>query len=130
MADHYEVKQVIVLRSDLNYGSKGKMIAMGCHASLGPIMKLLQRDIHYDNPTNISYFDIWCKGSFAKIVCKAENIEKIYDLQKECEKRFIPYSIITDNGTTVFGVPTVVGIGIGPYASDKLNEFTGDLKLL
>lgn len=132
MADHYDVKQIIVLRTDLDYkGSKGKMIAMGAHCSLAPILKLLQRDIHYmPLPEAISYFDMWCQGSFAKIVCKVDNVEKIINLQQECEKRYIPYGVITDNGTTVFDEPTMVGIGIGPYSSKILNEFTGDLKLL
>jgi peptidyl-tRNA hydrolase len=131
MASRYDVKQVIVLRTDIDYkGSKGKMLAMAAHCSLAPILRMLQKDIHYmPHPDSISYFDKWCEGSFAKIVCKIEGVEKILSLQEECKERYIPCAVITDNATTVFNEPTIVGIGIGPYSSEILDEVTGGLQL-
>jgi PTH2 family peptidyl-tRNA hydrolase len=130
MADHYQVKQVIVMRHDINYGSRGKFGAQVAHCSLAPIMKLLQKDVHYiPHPSSTRYFDVWCQGSFAKIVLRTDSLDELYRLKEECDKRYIPCDIITDNGTTVFNEPTTVGIGIGPYESNELNEITGHLKL-
>ncbi len=138
------VKQVIVFRKDLLKGEhairKGKFAAQCCHASLGALLKLATRnDNKYLNAHSIlfefktnSILDQWLNGIFTKICLYVENDNELVTLyNKITNESDIPCVLITDAGNTEFhGVPTHTCIGIGPYWSDDIDEYTKDLKLL
>jgi len=127
----YNIKQVIVMRTDLNM-RKGKMCAQAAHASLATIFKskitIFSFLILRMNP----YLRKWLGGSFAKIVVgigSEKELILLYDIIRTTSK--IPVSLIIDNGSTEFnGVKTSTCIGIGPWDSKEIDIFTGSLKLL
>jgi len=130
------VKQVIVLRTDLNM-RKGKMVAQGCHCS----MKVFFDRFNYFNPigNDPAYIDMtltpameeWYKGAFTKVVVGVDSEEAIYQLAEQAKKLDIPHAVIVDNGFTEFhGNKTTTCIAIGPDYSEKIDQITKDLKLI
>lgn len=129
-----DIKQVIVMRTDLNM-RKGKMVAQGAHASM-MFMTIYLKD--QDNPDNhlrsIVFSDVqkeWLEGSFKKICVGATSEEEllaVYD--KAFEAGLVVYKCI-DSGLTEFnGQPTLTCIAIGPDYAEKIDNITGELKLL
>jgi peptidyl-tRNA hydrolase len=138
--NHYNVKQVIITRADLNYGTKGKFASMVAHASVASLLKYFERGMdrylgdHDEHSVQYEgfvpeYVDQWIQGDFAKITLKTDTLESLLALEAKAKELHIPSSLITDNGTTVFDGPTIVSLAIGPWASDKIDEITKDLKL-
>ena len=148
-------KQVIVFRKDLLKGPnairKGKFGAQVAHASLGSLLKLfniykqesarlgLSGDVE---PGQIQYkynvtfgentiLDDWLNGKFTKVVVSVDSDEELIALNKALDETYIPHALITDAGLTEFhGVPTNTCLGIGPYISEEIDKFTGNLPLL
>lgn len=134
-----EVKQVIVFRHDLLKSlRKGKIAAQVAHASLGALLKHSDRywneeinhySINFTFPKD-SILDKWLNGIFTKICLYVEDEKELLELYKKIEAAGIPCALITDAGNTEFhGVPTVTCLGIGPWWSEYIDEFTKDLKL-
>ena len=134
-----EVKQVIVFRHDLLKSlRKGKIAAQVAHASLGALLKHSDRywneeinhySINFKFPKD-SILDKWLNGIFTKICLYVEDEKELLELHKKIEAAGIPCTLITDAGNTEFhGVPTVTCLGIGPWWSEYIDEFTKDLKL-
>lgn len=138
-----EVKQVIVFRHDLLKNlRKGKIAAQVAHASLGALLKMFNKEECIDDYDNSKYIhcyvniqpndilDKWLNGIFTKICLMVENEEELLALHKQIKAAGIPCSLITDAGNTEFhGIPTVTCLGIGPWWSEYIDEFTKDLKL-
>lgn len=130
-----QVKQVIVMRKDLNM-RKGKMCAQAAHASLGLFLKYKWRFLFsYWFPGTPAY--IWLRHKFRKIVVSVDSkdalLNKLHMVEyiNENKNRNIPYVAIKDAGDTEFhGVPTWTCIAIGPWWSEEIDWITGDLKLL
>jgi PTH2 family peptidyl-tRNA hydrolase len=136
--NHYSYKQVIVFRADLlkKYPvSKGKISAQVAHGSMGALLNYKTSvsksqdggSITLEVPSDV--FN-WLEGSFAKTVLKCESLEQLLDLEAKCRDNGLNCCVITDNGTTAFEEPTVTCIAIGPHESARIDEITGDLKLL
>lgn len=136
----YEVKQVIVMRKDLNM-RKGKMIAQGAHASLGVILNMMDREesVRFDGYTPITrmtlnadgYIRDWLIGRFAKIALSVDSEAELLEIYEKARSEGLPTVLITDAGFTEFkGVPTNTCIGIGPWHRDIIDKITGHLKLL
>ena len=148
----YDVKQVIVVRKDLNM-RKGKIAAQVAHASMKVLLAMMEikKDsdeiIHrglkikmHGQPKKIirtleylygSYLSNWLDGSFAKVVVSCDSEKELMAIQRVAYDRDIPNALITDNGTTEFnGQLTTTCLAIGPYSSEELNKITGHLKLL
>lgn len=147
-------KQVIVVRHDLIKGEhavrRGKMMAQVAHASLGSLLRLFNKTKEETlsggllEPGQISYryelsfgpntvLDDWLNGKFTKIVVSVPGEKELLELyQKLCDSNdLIPFALITDAGLTEFsGIPTNTCLGIGPYISEKIDEYTKDLPLL
>ena len=142
-----EVKQVIVFSKDLIKGEhavrKGKIAAQVAHASLGALLKFAKRytgglnaetnkfkKIEFEFPEN-SVLDKWLNGIFTKICVTVDNEEELLKLYNKIKDDcLIPVVLITDAGNTEFhGVPTNTCIGIGPWWSDEIDEYTKDLPL-
>lgn len=133
-----DVKQVIVMRRDLNM-RKGKLVAQGAHASVGAFLKLFTETHQADGSTSLSlqyaddsFLASWLDGTFAKICLYVDSKEDLVNLYRrvKAENPDIPAELVEDAGLTEFhGVPTLTCLAIGPYWSDEINKFTGDLKL-
>ena len=148
-------KQVIVFRKDLLKGPnairKGKFGAQVAHASLGALLKLFS--IYKQEPVrlglsgdveskqvqykyNVTFgentvLDDWLNGKFTKVVVSVDSDEELIALNKALDETYIPHALITDAGLTEFhGVPTNTCLGIGPYISEEIDKFTGNLPLL
>ena len=134
------VKQVIVVRKDLNM-THGKMAAQVSHASMGSLFKIMnigkfsnreQEDLWAilicDEK---SYLNRWLNESFVKVVLEVNSEEEMIELIKSLTAQDeIAYSVIEDEGRTEFNnKPTLTCVGIGPYWSDGIDNFTGNLKL-
>ena len=129
-----EVKQVIVVRKDLNM-RKGKIAAQVAHASMKVFLDSCIKSmdggtyIMLTHPENPWYN--WLNGAFTKIVVWCNSEEELSEFHLEALGRSIPTALITDAGRTEFhGEPTVTCLAIGPYYSEKIDEITGDLLLL
>ena len=133
------VKQIIVIRKDLNM-RKGKMVAQACHASLGALLTMFEKNEYPDDRYKYSVtFDEdsvlnkWLNGIFTKIclyVNSEDELISLYDRIRQ-ENSNIPCVMIEDSGLTEFhGVKTKTCIGIGPYWSYEIDKFTNNLPLL
>ena len=148
-----QVKQVIVMRKDLNM-RKGKMCSQASHSSLAVIlnmMKKLKFDTEQSQPffkrifnkifkknwlyslefEEGSFLDQWLNGKFTKITVSCKDEDELLELyEKACEAK-IPCSLIIDAGLTEFnGIPTKTCIAIGPYWNKEIDKITKQLPLL
>ena len=138
-------KQIIVVRGDLNFRSKGKLAAQCCHASLGAIFS--KSFVHQSEILNNSAFtppDLttclsvqygselqhWFEDKFTKIVVKCNDEAELFDLAKQCEDNGVRHALIKDAGDTVFKEPTYTCLGIGPEMENKIDLITKHLKLM
>jgi len=117
-----EIKQVIVVRSDLKMG-KGKVAAQVAHAALDAAEAA--RHKHPD------WYDSWREQGQAKVVVKSDGGEgALIDLQKQARSLGLPSSLIQDRGLTQVEPGTTTCLGIGPGPSGEIDKVTGKLKLL
>jgi len=129
-----ELKQVIVMRSDLNM-PKGKLCSQASHASMSFITKNLQIDnnafILDQNSIEKRWTVNWLDHSFTKITVKVKSEDELLELYQTIKLTNIPVYLITDNGKTMFdGVPTNTCIAIGPAPNSIINLYTSHLSLL
>jgi len=130
--NHYPVKQVIILRKDLNYGTQGKKIAQACHASMKIFFDRMDESDSMQEVDGKLYEAIftkdmhqWIKGSFAKIILVVPTDKELLELAEEAKQKNFPVAIIEDDGATVFhGIKTLTAIAIGPVKSELLDEIT------
>jgi PTH2 family peptidyl-tRNA hydrolase len=118
-----EMKQVIVIRSDLNM-RKGKMVAQGAHASMAAVISngQLSTDERVQQ---------WLDGSFVKVVVSVDSEKQLFEVYDNAQNAGVLRSIIQDEGRTEFnGVPTYTAVAIGPGDPEEINKITGHLKLL
>jgi PTH2 family peptidyl-tRNA hydrolase len=137
------VKQVIVVRKDLNM-RKGKMCAQAAHAAMKVILDRMQIQEFAKESTiwegcyvwHMTVFESepmhrWLKGIFTKVVVSVNSEKELLDLKEKAENAGMLCALITDAGKTEFhGERTNTALAIGPEWASKLDEITGDLKLL
>lgn len=133
-----EVKQVIVVRKDLNM-RKGKIAAQACHASLAVFFENMHHPMYVDEDEYPYYQYIidltpemheWKQGIFKKICVYVNSEEELLDVIQAAEDAGLPCSLITDQGHTEFhGVPTITCGAVGPARSSALDSITGHLPL-
>lgn len=130
-------KQVIVVRRDINFGTKGKLAAQVAHASLGAILSSAYETKNENGSLSPSLtipldgpLSHWLTEKFTKIVLKCDSEEELLALAKQCEDEGIRHALIRDAGHTVFDEPTYTCLGIGPDADDRVNLITKHLKLM
>lgn len=112
------MKQVIVIRKDLGM-RKGKMIAQGCHASLGSYLRA-------DTADQIK----WTNTGQTKIAVSVDSEKELLEIFDTAYKAKLPVVIIRDAGRTELEPGTLTAVGIGPCNDDAVNQITGKLKLL
>ncbi len=120
MADE-EIKQAIIIRADLEM-SRGKIAAQAAHASLMSYFEAEKMDrkiVH-----------MWLDTGEKKIVLKVTDEEALVKLYKAFKFREVPCALVTDAGLTEIPPGSKTALGIGPWPSSKINEFTSGLKLL
>ena len=130
--ESYNIRQTIVLRTDLNM-RKGKSCSQASHASM---LSLVSQLAVIENEDTIEYttllnkdspMAIWLSGSFAKITLGCNSEEELFELFNKAKSMNIPVVMITDNGTTEFnGVKTNTAIAIGPYHKEEMDKITKD----
>jgi len=116
-----ELKQVIVVRSDLNMG-KGKLAAQVAHAAVlsAEKAKNTQKEIYRK----------WSSTGQAKVIVKVNSLDAILEVHRKAETEGLITSIIEDRGLTQLPPGTLTCVGIGPGPSSKIDKITGNLKLL
>jgi PTH2 family peptidyl-tRNA hydrolase len=146
----YKAKQVIIIRKDLNM-RRGKEIAQGAHASMAPILGLIQDIKEYEFridgsrrecslgegefwggffSTNKKAVWEWISGKFAKITCSVNSEAELLELYEKAKASGVLCSLIQDEGLTEFnGVKTYTAVAIGPDYSDVIDPITSHLKL-
>lgn len=129
------VKQVIVLRTDLNM-RKGKCAAQAAHASMkvffnrGSIREE-GRGPGVDGPVFLTIdltdaMEEWVRGSFTKIVLGVESEADLLKAYEAARAAGIPTALIQDMGATEFhGVPTNTAVAIGPDEAGEIDKITG-----
>ena len=137
-----EVKQVIVVRKDLNM-RKGKIAAQAAHAS---VKSILQMASIKDNRIVLDKGNVttklsksaaddmfqWVNDGQAKVVVSVDSEKELMDIYHSIlQTSDVPVSLILDAGRTEFnGVATYTCIAVGPAEVSKVDAFTGKLKLL
>lgn len=141
--DYDMVKQVIVMRTDLNM-RKGKMAAQAAHASMKLLMERTNFFEYAKESTIWDGFYIWqletweseplhrwLRGAFTKVVVGVGSEEELFEIKKKAEEAGILCTLVTDAGKTEFdGARTNTCIAVGPEWASKIDEITGHLKLL
>jgi len=121
METEYNVKQVIVIRSDLKM-SRGKLSTQVAHASVTAFYETLQK--------NRELAIKWLEEGQPKIVVKVDSIEELLSIKEEAEKNGLISVVIKDAGLTELEQGTITCLGIGPDYREKIDRVTGRLKLL
>ena len=115
-----EIKQVIIVRSDLDMG-KGKLGAQIAHASVSSLMKAERADKEVVKK--------WFDNGQKKIVLKVDDEESLRKLCGAFEYKKVPCALIEDAGLTQLPPGTTTTLGIGPWKSSEIDQFTDKLKL-
>lgn len=116
-----EIKQAIIIRSDLEM-SRGKLVAQGSHASLMSYFEAerADKDVARD----------WIESGEKKIVLKVPDEASLKKLYAAFEYKKIPAALVTDAGLTELPPGTKTALGVGPWKSSEIDQFTRGLKLL
>ncbi|MCL5423598.1 MAG: peptidyl-tRNA hydrolase Pth2 [Candidatus Marsarchaeota archaeon] len=116
-----EIKQAIIIRSDLEM-SRGKIAAQAAHASLMSYFEAERSD-----PKKAK---LWLDSGEKKIVLKVSDEQSLIKLYNAFKFRQIPCALVTDAGLTEIPPGSKTALGVGPWDSKGVNEFTLGLKLL
>jgi PTH2 family peptidyl-tRNA hydrolase len=115
-----EIKQVIVVRTDLDMG-KGKIAAQVGHACV-----LGAEHVRKSHP---EWFKEWWAGQ-EKVVVKVSGIKELQEIKRHAIDLDLPWSEVSDAGHTQLAPGTTTCISIGPAPENLIDKITGDLKLL
>ncbi len=121
MKELNEIKQVIIIRSDLDMG-KGKIAAQAAHASLMSYFEAYRQD---EKVTKA-----WLDEGEKKIVLKVSDENALIKLYEAFKFKKIPCALVHDAGLTEVPPNSKTALGIGPWYSKDLDPITGKLKLL
>ena len=124
------LKQVIVLRTDLNIG-RGKMAAQGAHASgMFLVERLLElaSDYHAKVPPEEM---LWMMHGMTKICLAVDSEAELLSIAAKAQEAGLRVHVIVDAGRTEFGgVPTRTSLAIGPNDATAIDAVTRHLRLL
>ena len=117
-----EIKQVIVVRSDLGWGRGRSRRRSRTPRSTPP---------RRPGGSTPDWYESWREQGQAKVVVKTDGGEQaLEDLQKQARSLGLPVSLIQDRGLTQLEPGTTTCLGIGPGPSGEIDKVTGKLKLL
>jgi peptidyl-tRNA hydrolase, PTH2 family len=112
------MKQVILVRNDLKL-PKGKLAAQVGHACVEAALRS-DKDLVKE----------WRMTGSAKIVVKVEDKKELFRYLQTAKDAGLATALITDAGKTVIAPGTETCVAIGPDEEEKIDEITGNLKLL
>ena len=133
------VKQVLIWRDDLRTVQggklpKGKISAQLAHASLLSIRNNLVEEIDGMQIIDLKKFpeyEIWDRGEYKKVCLKVSSLEELLKIESLAKEKGLITALVVDNGHTCFnGEKTITCLAIGPSESIKIDEITGNLRLL
>ena len=111
-----ELKQVIVVRSDLELG-KGKLAGQVAHAAVSAAeVSKWKKD--------------WFRQNQMKAVLKVGSLEELINIYEQAKRAGLPAELISDAGRTQIPAGTTTCVGIGPAPAEEIDRITGKLKLL
>lgn len=113
-----EYKQVILVRKDLKL-TRGKMSAQVSHASVEATLKSHKDDIKK-----------WRADGMKKSILAVDNRQQLIAFKQKAEDAGLVVALITDAGHTHLKPGTMTCLGIGPAKEEKIDEVTGELKLI
>ena len=116
-----EIKQVVVVRKDLDMGA-GKIAAQVGHACV-----LGAELVRKSYP---EWYKRWVSSGQEKVVVKVSSLEQLEQVKRDAISHDLPYSEVTDAGHTQIEPGTVTCISIGPAPEITIDKVTRDLKLL
>ncbi len=116
-----EIKQVIVVRADLQMG-KGKLAAQASHASLEAYRK--------SERENEGETREWINSGMPKVTVKVDGEKELIAVFQAAKDADLPAALIQDAGRTQLEPGTHTCVGIGPAKAGDLDKITGKLKLL
>ncbi len=115
------MKQVIVVRRDLKMG-KGKLAVQVAHAAVSAFVEVERR--------KRGLAEEWLREGQKKIVLRVDSEDELLEVFKKAIAKGLPAVIIEDAGLTQLPPGTRTAVGIGPEDADKIDQVTGNLKLL
>ena len=115
------IKQVIVVRKDVKMGL-GKVAAQASHASLEAYLVTARKWPRIA--------ENWLSTGQTKIVVKTRTEAEFMELKRALSGSEMPFAVVRDAGQTQVPPGTETAIGIGPFYSEKIDQFTGDFQLL
>ena len=113
-----EYKQVILIRTDLKL-PKGKMAAQAAHASVESAFR-----------ADKEVFKEWHSLGMKKIILKVVDKKELFKHIQMAKDMNLTNAVITDAGKTVVAPGTVTCGAIGPDDEEKIDNITGDLKIM
>ena len=111
-------KQVILIRNDLKL-PKGKMSAQCAHAAVEAALR-----------SDSDKLKKWRMSGQAKIILKVDSKQDLFKYNQIAKDSGLITALITDAGKTVIAPGTETCVAIGPDEEDKIDDVTGDLKLV
>lgn len=114
------IKQVIVVRRDLNIG-KGKAAAQVAHGAIAAM-----EETRKSHPEMVRQ---WSQIGQMKVVLQVADLGALRQIKASCLKVGIPCVEINDAGRTQLPPGTTTVLGIGPWWTREIDKITGDLKL-
>ncbi len=112
------LKQVVLVRMDLKL-SPGKLAAQVAHGAVESALKTDRKTIEQ-----------WLSHGAKKVVLKVQNESELKEYQKKLAHEKIRCALITDAGHTEIPAGTVTCLGVGPDLEEKIDNITGQLKML
>lgn len=121
LTENFEIKQVLVVRTDLGMG-RGKMAVQCSHAAISSAELARTR---FRN-----WYDKWMREGQAKIALKVKDEDQLLELEKRARGIPIASYIVRDMGLTQVPTGTITCLGLGPAPVDTVDTLTGKLRLL
>ena len=116
-----DLKMVFIINSELKMG-KGKIAAQVGHAAVSSTLKSGEKTPHL--------FEAWLAAGQKKICVKANDSSHIEEIEKQANQLKILSVKINDAGHTQIPSGSLTVLALGPDEEEKLDELTGELKLL
>ena len=112
------LKQVILVRQDLKL-PKGKLASQCSHASVEAVL-ISDRKI----------VDEWRKDGMKKSILKVKDLRELLNYERIAKNYRIKIALIRDAGRTFLKNPEITCLAIGPDKEEKIDQITGNLKLI
>lgn len=113
-----QYKLVVVVRKDLKL-PKGKLAVQVAHASVSAALS-----------SGKGIVDEWLAEGGKKIALWCEGRKELAALKKMAESKGLNTALIADAGLTVLKPGTITCLSIGPDEENKIDEVTGNLKMI